>query len=148
MVQLREGNLHFDEGELRTQNVELSEFGFLSVQPGGSKTRPFHRYAFLHKSFQEIFAAYYLCCELLNHEVTPGSLVSDARYFNELKQVLLFSCGILAVQCEETAMDLIANIKTQVNKFGHETLPLALECIAECKRENSNVHVKLARIFG
>ena len=145
---LRKGNLDFDEHELRNHNVELSEFGFLSVQLGGSKMRPCHRYAFLHKSFQEIFAAYYLCCELLKQEVAPESLVSDAMYFNELKQVLLFSCGLLAVQYEETAVDLMKNITTQVNSFGAETVPIALECIAECKREQSNFHVKLARVFG
>ena len=145
---LREGNLDFDERELRNHNVELSGFGFLSVQPGGSKMRPCHHYAFLHKSFQEVFAAYYLCCQLVSQEITPESLVSDESYFNELKQVLLFSCGILAVQSEETVLDLIANLTTQVNKFGHDTFPIALECIAECKREKSNVHVTLARVFG
>ena len=145
---LRHGNLDFDEHELRNHNVELSEFGFLSVQLGGSKMRPCRHYAFLHKSFQEIFAAYYLCCELLKQEITPASLVSDGRYFNELKQVLLFACGILAVQCEETAVDLMTNITTQVNTFGAETVPITLECIAECKREQSNFHVKLARVFG
>ena len=145
---LREGNLGFDERELRNHNGDLSGFGFLSVQPGGSKMRPCRRYAFLHKSFQELFAAYYLCCELLEHENTPESLVSDAIYFSELKQVLLFSSGILAVQCEETAVDLIANVTTQVNKFGRKTVPIALECIGECKREKSNVHVRLAQVFG
>ena len=121
---LHEGNLDFDEHQLRNHNVELSGFGFLSVQPGGSKMRPCRHYAFLHKSFQEIFAAYYLCFDLLNQEKTPESLVSDARYFIELKQVLLFSCGILAVQCEERAVDLIANITTQVNTFGKKLCPL------------------------
>ena len=145
---LREGNLDFDERELRNHNGELSGFGFLSVQPGGSKRRPCRHYAFLHKSFQELFAAYYLCCQLVSQEITPESLVSDKSYFNELKQVLLFSCGILAVQCEETAVDLIANMTTQVNKFGHKTVPIALECIAECKREKRNVHLRLARVFG
>ena len=145
---LREGNLDFDEHELRNHNGELSGFGFLSVQPGGSKMKRCRRYAFPHKSFQEIFAAYYLCCELLEHENTSESLVSDAAYFSELKQVLLFSCGILAVQCEETAVDLMVNITTQVNKFGNNTLPIALECISECRREKSNAHVKLARVFG
>ena len=145
---LREAKLDFDERELRNHNGELSGFGLLSVQLGGSKMRPCRRYAFLHKSFQEIFAAYYLCCELLEHEKTPESLVSDPIYFSELKQVLLFSCGILAVECEETAVDLIANITTQVNKFGEQTVPFALECIAECKREKANVHVRLARVFG
>ena len=145
---LRQGILDFDERELRNYTGELSGFGFLSVQLGGSKMRPCRRYAFLHKSFQEIFAAYYLCCELLEQENTPESLVSDAIYFSKLKQVLLFSCGILAVQCEETAVDLMANITTQVNKFGEETVPIALECIAECTREKGNVHVRLARVFG
>ena len=145
---LREGKLDFDESELRNHNGELSGFGFLSVQPGGSKRRPCRHYAFLHKSFQELFAAYYLCCQLVSQEITPESLVSDKSYFNELKQVLLFSCGILAVQCEETAVDLIANMTTQVNKFGHKTVPIALECIAECKREKRNVHLRLARVFG
>ena len=110
--------------------------------------RPCRRYAFLHKSFQEIFAAYYLCCELLNQEITPESLVSDESYFSELKQVLLFLCGILAVQSEERAVDLITNITTQVNGFGQQTVPVTLECIAESKREQNNVHVKLARVFG
>ena len=145
---LREGNLDFDEHELRNHNVELSGFGFLSVQCGGSKMRPCRRYAFLHKSFHEIFAAYYLCCELLNQESTAESVVSDARYFSELKQVLLFLCGILAVQCEERAVHLITNITTQVNIFGQETVPITLECIAESKRNQNNVHVKLARVFG
>ena len=145
---LREGNLDFDELELRNHNVELSGFGFLSVQPGGSKMRPCHRYAFLHKSFQEIFAAYYLSCKLVSQEITPESLLSDERYFNELKQVLLFSCGILAVQCEETAVNLIASMTTQVKKFGQKTVPIALECIAECKREKSNLHARLAQAFG
>ena len=145
---LRKGNLDFDERELRNHNGELSGFGFLSVHPGGSKMRPCRRYAFLHKIFQEIFAAYYLCCELLEQETTPESLVSDGIYFSELKQVLLFSCGILAVQCEETAVDLMANIATQVNKFGEGTVPFALECIAECKREKSVVHICLAQAFG
>ena len=145
---LREAKLDFDERELRNHNGELSGFGFLSMQTGGSKIRPCRRYAFLHKRFQEIFAAYYLCCELLEYENTPESLVSDMSYFSELKQVLLLSCGILAGRCKETAVDLIANITTQVNKFGDETVPFALECIAECKRENSNFHVTLARVFG
>ena len=145
---LREGKLDFDESELRNHNGELSGFGFLSVQPGGSKRRPCRHYAFLHKSFQELFAAYYLCCQLVSQEITPESLVSDKSYFNELKQVLLFSCGILAVRCEETAVDLIANMTTQVNKFGHKIVPIALECIAECKREKRNVHLRLARVFG
>ena len=145
---LQEGNLDFDEHVLRNHNVELSGFGFLSVQAGGSKMRPCRRYAFLHKSFQEIFAAYYLCCELLSQEITVESLVSDARYFNELKQVLLFSCGIVAVQCEERAVDLMTNITTQVNTFGNKFVPITLECIAQSKREQSNLHEKLARVFG
>ena len=95
---LHEENLDFEESELADHiNNDLSGFGFLSMQLGGSKLRPCRRYAFLHKSFQEFFAAYYLSCQLLNEEITPESFVSNTRYFNQLKQVFfvfMWHCSI------------------------------------------------------
>ena len=145
---LRNNNSDFEERELGNHAKELSGFGFLSVHPGGSKVNPSRRYAFLHKSFQEFFAGFYLSWQLLNGEITPDSLVSDAKFFHELQQVLLFSCGIVAAQCEETAVALITNITTQVNKDHNNSGRVALEGINECKREKSDFHVKLARVFG
>ena len=145
---LFEDNLEIEERELGKYAGDLSAFGFLSVQPAGSKLRPCRRYAFLHKSFQEFFAGYYLSCQLLNGEISSGSLVSDIRYFSDLKLVLLFSCGIVAAQCEETAMALMTSITAMVNNHGSwDSVDVALGCVTECKREKSAAHVTLLRVF-
>ena len=144
---LGEDNMYFTDKQLGNHMSDLPGFGFLSVQPGSSKRRPCTCYGFLHKSFQEFFAAYFLCCQLLSGEISPDGLAADKRYFLELNQVLLFTCGMLAKQSEETAEALIKRIATQVNgdyNFG----ALVMECIGECKKEQSDFHVELARTFG
>ena len=145
---LQEEKLDFEEREYADHKDDLPGFGFLSMQPGGSKIRPCRRYAFLHKSFQEFFAAYYLSCQLLNEEITPDQLVSDTRYFSELEQVLLFCCGIVSAQREETAVVLMTCITTQVNKNVDNSVNVALDCITECKRAKSGISVTLAHVFG
>ena len=143
---LLEDKMYFEGKKINHQTSDLPGFGFLSVQPGSSKRRPCLQYGFLHKSFQEVFAAYYICCQLLSKEISPESLVTDTRYFHELRQVLLFTCGMLAMQSEETAVALIKSMATQVKSRGD--LYLALGCIKESKKEESNLHVELARVFG
>ena len=144
---LRENNMYFTDKQLGNHMSDLPGFGFLSVQPGSSKRRPCSCYGFLHKSFQEFFAAYFICCQLLSGEISPDGLAADKRYFLELNQVLLFTCGMLAKQSEETAEALIKRIATQVN--GDDNFAaLVMECIGECKKEQSDFHVELARTFG
>ena len=146
---LYEDNMYFGDKRLSSENADLPEFGFLSAQPGSSKRRPCLCYGFTHKSFQEFFAGYHLCCQLVNKETSPKILVTDTRYFRELREVLKFTCGLLAVGSEEGAVALIKCIANEVNKEDmEECLPAALECIKECKIESRNFHLELARTFG
>ena len=147
---LYEDNMYFEDKRLSTtENADLPEFGFLSAQPGSSKRRPCLCYGFTHKSFQEFFAGYHLCYQLVSKDISPYILVTDTRYFRELREVLKFTCGLLAVRSEESAVSLILCIANEVNeKKGRECLPVALECIKECKIENSYFHIELAHYFG
>ena len=146
---LYEDNMYFEDKKLSSENADLPEFGFLSAQPGSSKRRPCLCYGFTHKSFQEFFAGHYLFCQLLSEEINPFILVNDPRYFRELREVLKFTCGLLAVRSQESAVSLILCIANEVNEEDErECLPVALECIKECKIENSYFHIELARYFG
>ena len=148
---LYEDNMYFEDKRLSSENADLPEFGFLSAQPGSSKRRPCLCYGFTHKSFQEFFAGYYLCCQLVSEEISPFILVNDTRHFHELREVLKFTCGLLAVRSKESTKieSLILCIANEVNEEDEgECLPVALECIKECKIENSYFHIELARTFG
>ncbi|XP_022805287.1 nucleotide-binding oligomerization domain-containing protein 2-like [Stylophora pistillata] len=148
---LIDDKLDFDENELEEHPSDLAAFGFLSVQPGGSKLRPSLRYAFLHKCFQECFAAFYICCEIQDKKITPEKLVSDERYFSKLRQVLLFSCGILAEQSDQQAAVLVSSIGHWFNDpddGNMKGVEVVLEAINECKRKRDDFHLQLARYFG
>ena len=131
----------------------IPEMGFLSAQPGRSKRRQSWCYGFLHKSFQEFFAAFYLSSQLVNENISPDSLLADARYFKEFEQVLMFTCGILAQQSEAKAMALMASIASQINRSTEERrctnyLCTALNCIKESENEQGTFGKELARSLG
>ena len=144
---LLHNNLSLEEGEFKNCSEELPEFGFLSVECSPKKVRPSLNYCFLHKTFQELFAAFHLCCQVLDNEICPETLIADNRYFKELKQVLLFTCGMLASQSEQAIKAFVSCIAKQVND--EDRLSVALKCIKECKNEKScTLHLLLARTLG
>ena len=148
---LKQDKLDFEENELGKHASDLAAFGFLSVHPGGSKLRRSLRYAFLHKTFQECFAAFYLCCEIQDKRTTPKELVSDDNYFLDMTQVLLFSCGILAEQSDQEAAALVSSLGKRVNNPASkncQNVKFLLEAINECKRKKDDFHLQLARCFG
>ena len=138
----------FEKNQLESHTDDVPGFGFLLWRPGSSRRRPRPHYSFIHKSFQEWFASYYLCCLLLSGEMSPEDLAADKRYFSELKQVLLFTCGILAEESEDKAMALIKSLAAHIKELEDEKFVVAVECIKECKKEGSNFHLDLARTFG
>lgn len=148
---LLEDNLDFDESELGNHKSDLPGFGFLSVQPGGSKLRPRRRYAFLHKSFQEWFAAYYLSRRLIAKEISPSEVAVDKCFIQQLKEVLPFVFGILSARCEETTVILVKSITSHLNQEVDEVrdrwFRVVLDCIKECKEEN-DLPTRLSRDFG
>ena len=146
---LYEDNMYFEDKKLAKKDADLPGFGFLSAQPGSSKRRPCMCYGFTHKSFQELFAGHYLCCQLVSKETSPEILLTDTRYFGELREVLKFTCGLLAVRSKEIAEALIISIANKLNNENvKECFPVAMDCVEESKIESSNFHMELARTFG
>jgi len=143
---LQSDSMYFDQSAFQGFDLK-SGFGFLSVEAGRSKRKPGLSYGFLHKSFQEFFAAFYHCHQLLDGEISVDSLIADHRYFNEFRQVLIFTTGLLVQKCETVVKALIAGVATQVNLEGSR-LDVALACINECKREENTFHTEMAHFFG
>ena len=114
---LLKGELYFEEHKSDGGLIVLSKFGFLSLQAGGSKRKVVVRYAFLHKSFQEFFAGFYLAYKLIEGEIECESVVTDQRYENELYQVFLFTIGILVSTSEKTAQSLVTYMARNITSL-------------------------------
>ena len=62
---LKNDRMHFSEDEMKCQSIDFLRLCFLSREASASKLRPMPCYTFMHKTFQEYFAAYYLAHQLL-----------------------------------------------------------------------------------
>ena len=136
---LVKGQLHFEEQESDGTFIALSKFGFLSLRASASKRNARARYAFLHKSFQEFFSGFYLACQILDGDIDCDSVVADQRFKHELKQVFLFTIGILATKSKRTTESLIECVTANINLIGQKSdrdisgnFLSALDCTLEC----------------
>ena len=150
---LCKGELYFEEHEFGGNYPLLIKFGFLSIQARGSKRKSCMRCGFLHKSFQEFFAGFYLAFQILKGDTSCDQAVTDERYLNELKEVFLFMFGVVASQCEETTVSLVNSITAHKNfHFGaaNSYLKLACECILdiECTTYKESLYSRLVHILG
>ena len=102
---------------------------------------------FLHKSFQEFFAAFFICAQIQSKEIRPDELISDPRYFVKLEEVPFF-CGILAMKCNEQVVALVKILTNEVNENESSSLKVVLEAINKCERQKSDFHLRLAKSFG
>ena len=114
---LRKGEFYFEEHKSDPRLIALSKFGFLSLQAAKNKREVRVRYAFLHKSFQEFFSGFYLACKLVEGDIDCESVVTDRRYYYELKQVFLFFIEILASKSEETSESLVKSMAFNINSI-------------------------------
>ena len=151
---LCEAELYIEESKFDCSSTVLSlltKFGFLSVQISqGSRRKRCVRYGFMHKSFQEFFSGFYLATKILSGELDCDTVVTDARYFDELKQAFLFMSGIVVSRSEETAVLLVRTIAAHKN--GERQLiwnpEFAVNCIKVCAAHKKNLQSQLLHTFG
>ena len=98
---IKEDKLSFHESdlekELESGARSIAAMGFLSKEESVSKLDPKCLFSFLHKSFQEYFAAYYLSMQLLNAVVECKDLLIEFSVEGlKFAQVFAFIAGILA----------------------------------------------------
>ena len=103
---------------------------------------------FLHKSFQEFFAAFFICAQIQSKEIRPDELVSDPRYFVKLEEILLFSRGILAMKCDEQVVALVKSLSA----CPREHQAVVLHTISQisvkfCQSKGSTPKLKVAKWF-
>ena len=152
---LLKGELYIEESKVKANNFEsVSKLGFLSIQSRGSKGKPFFRYGFLHKSFQEFFAGFHLALNNPKEEDEAKIKITDQRFLCELHQVFLYICGVVAMQSEENAKRLLREITDAVNMLRANfkevvgNMKLAFLLIEECGKCKKSLHSQLLHEFG
>ena len=144
---LLKGESYFEKKE---NTVKPINFGFLSFQQGGAKRKPCTRYAFLHQSFQEFFAGFFLASQVISKERDLTSVVGDKRYLDKLRQVFLFMSGIIASRSEETAVTFFIVMAKKINSAEDRKsyMRLACECLLECSRVQESLETRLVCSLG
>ena len=118
---------------------DIDNFGFLSFQQGGTRSKPCTRCVFSHKSFQEFFAGFYLAFQVIDGQIDFADVLTDERYLKELKEVFLFMSGIIAFKREEIGESILICMAKHISGLFRRSdqkvksyMALACECVFEC----------------
>ena len=103
--------------ELKSQSSEFLELGFLSREASASKINSKPTYAFIHKTFQEYFAAFHLAHELLITDRMSAALLGQLSPVGNYWQVWKFLISTAARENDDTAVLLVSSICAS---FQHE----------------------------
>ena len=107
---LLKDQLAFTPGELESQSTEFLQLGFLSREASLSKIRPKPTYTFIHKTFQEFFAAFHLSLELETADRDQTALLTQLSPVDKYWQVWKFLITMVAGKSEETATFLVSRL--------------------------------------
>ena len=107
---LLKDQLAFTLGELESQSTEFLQFGFLSREASVTKRRPKPTYAFIHKTFQEFFAAFHLSLELETADRDQTAVLTQLSPVDKYWQVWKFLITMVAGKSEETATFLVSRL--------------------------------------
>ena len=118
---------------------DMDNFGFLSFQRGGTRSKPCTRCVFSHKSFQEFFAGFYLAFQVIDGQIDFADVLTDERYLKELKNVFLVMSGIIAFKRAEIVESILISMAKHISgllRTSHQIaksyMTLACACIFEC----------------
>ena len=118
---------------------DIDNFGFLSFQQGGTRSKPCTRCVFSHKSFQEFFAGFYLAFQVIDGQIDFAHVLTDERYLKELKNVFLVMSGIIAFKRAEIVESILISMAEHISgllRTSHQIaksyMTLACASIFEC----------------
>ena len=114
---LLKDQLAFTLEELKSQSSEFLELGFLSREASASKINSKPTYVFIHKTFQEYFAAFHLAHELLITDRMSAALLGQLSPVGNYWQVWKFLISTAARENDDTAVLLVSSICAS---FQHE----------------------------
>ena len=132
---LCKGELYFEKGE---EYFKFMNFGFLSFQQVGTRSKPCTRCAFLHKSFQEFFAGFYLAFQIINRQNDFVNVLTDERYSKELKEVFLFMSGIIASESKDTGESIFISMAEHISglfRASHQKVKSYMTLACACLNE-------------
>ena len=130
---LHKGKSYFEKEK------DIDNFGFLSFQQGGTRSKPCTRCIFSHKSFQEFFAGFYLAFQVIERKIDFADVLTGERYLKELKEVFLFMSGVIAFKSEEIGESILISMAKHISGLLRTSdqkvksyMALACACVTEC----------------